>query len=609
MKRIFSYIIALMVAQTALAQVYQQRTCTELADLIREGWQVQHCSLSFDKQTIVFSAKEPESRQFDIYTAQKKHVGWSKPELVTSIATNNDELWPSISSDKQQIYFVRRTPADPKDKKSEERFTLMVSTLNGVSWDNGQTLVINEGHDIAPLILPDNQTLLFASKRPVEGKKELQYSLFYTRKVGQHNWYIPKLIYTSDEKGVSVYGALLEGSVDQPTLSFTKQTCSRKDTSYSIEYLPLALEFRAQPIITLTGTTKDQATQQFIGSTISIFDAITSNLLSRQTNNGSFTISLPAGRKYLLDITAPNYSHAYLQYDCESLINDSIISEYIELSKEIDIRINIYDQEMQTPIEQVQCLLDGKMNKSGTNLKLPIGGIYNIRLKKLGYADAELAIDARKEVLLSQSELDIEMLPGKAPVQITLVDATSNEPINGTVQFSNQNREEILEYAANQTRLRQGEQYSLNANAIGYLYFDSIVTIPYREELQKYIIPLRKITEELVLQLHNIQFEYNSADLLESSYSELDKVVRLLEDNPGLRIELAAHTDDHGSDKYNNALSQKRGEAARKYLLKHGISEERVNAIGYGKKQPLVPNDSDENRAINRRVEFKVIGL
>ena len=96
---------------------------------------------------------------------------------------------------------------------------------------------------------------------------------------------------------------------------------------------------------------------------------------------------------------------------------------------------------------------------------------------------------------------------------------------------------------------------------------------------------------------------------MESSYSELDKVVRLLEDNPGLRIELAAHTDDHGSDKYNNALSQKRGEAARKYLLKHGISEERVNAIGYGKKQPLVPNDSDENRAINRRVEFKVIGL
>ena len=343
--------------------------------------------------------------------------------------------------------------------------------------------------------------------------------------------------------------------------------------------------------------------------TISIYDAITSNLLSRQTNNGQFLLSLPAGQQYLLDITAPNHSHAYLQYDCRGLTKDSVTSEALTLAKELDVLINIYDQEMQTPIERVQCLIDGKTNKSGSNLKLPIGGIYTIQFKKLGYADTEILIDARKEVLLSKAELDIEMEPGKAPIQIDVVDAVTNEAIVGTVQLNNLEREENLLYAANETRLRQGERYNLSASAVGYLYYDSVVTIPYREEMQRYIIPLRKITEELVLQLHNIQFEYNSAALLESSYNELDKVVRLLEDNPSLRIELAAHTDDHGTDKYNNALSQKRGEAARKYLIKHGISANRVNAIGYGKKRPLVPNDSDENRAINRRVEFKVIGL
>lgn len=609
MKR-YLFIFVLTVACAVSAQVYEQRPCAELADLMREGWQVQHSNLSFDKQTIVFAAKKPESRQYDIYIANKKHTGWSTPELVSSIATNNDELWPSISSDKQQIYFVRRTPADPKDKKSEDRYTLIVSTLDGVVWDNGQTLVISEGHDIAPLILPDNQTLLFASKRPVPGKKDVQYSLFYTRKVGKYNWYLPQLIYTSDEKGVSIYGAQLEGSAEEPTLSFTKQTCARKDTSYSIEYLPLAEQFRAQPIITLTGTTRDQATQQYVNSTISVYDAITSNLLSRLTNNGQFMLSLPAGQQYILDITAPNYSHAYLQYDCRSLAKDSAVSEAILLAKELDIRVNIYDAEMQTPIEQVQCLLEGKANKTGSNLKLPIGGTYTIRFKKRGYADAELVIDTRKEVLLSKSELDIEMQPGKAPVKITLEDATTHEEISGTVQLSNTSREDdAMQYVAGETRLRQGEQYSLNAGAKGYLYYDTLVSIPYREELQTYVIPLQKITEALVLQLRNIQFEYNSAALLESSYEELDKVVRLLEENPSLRIELSAHTDDQGSDKYNQNLSQKRGEAARKYLIKHGINADRVTAIGYGKKQPLVPNDSDENRAKNRRVEFKVIGL
>ena len=94
---------------------------------------------------------------------------------------------------------------------------------------------------------------------------------------------------------------------------------------------------------------------------------------------------------------------------------------------------------------------------------------------------------------------------------------------------------------------------------------------------------------------------------MEESFAELDKVVRLLEINPDLRIELSAHTDDQGSDKYNDLLSRKRGEAARTYLLRHGVRPDRVTATGYGKRKPLVPNDSDENRAINRRVEFKVL--
>ena len=106
--------------------------------------------------------------------------------------------------------------------------------------------------------------------------------------------------------------------------------------------------------------------------------------------------------------------------------------------------------------------------------------------------------------------------------------------------------------------------------------------------------------------MRNIQFDHNSYALTKSSYSELDKLVKLMQDNPSMHIELSAHTDNVGGDQYNLRLSQKRGESARKYLIRKGIEPNRIVAKGYGKTKPLVPNDSDENRAINRRVEFTI---
>ena len=121
-----------------------------------------------------------------------------------------------------------------------------------------------------------------------------------------------------------------------------------------------------------------------------------------------------------------------------------------------------------------------------------------------------------------------------------------------------------------------------------------------------YTIPLTALRKEMVLQLRNIQFDHNSFVLTPSSYAELDKLVKLMQDNPSMYIELSAHTDDVGSEQYNLRLSQQRGESARKYLIRKGVAAKRIIAKGYGKSKPLVPNDSDENRAINRRVEFTI---
>ena len=88
---------------------------------------------------------------------------------------------------------------------------------------------------------------------------------------------------------------------------------------------------------------------------------------------------------------------------------------------------------------------------------------------------------------------------------------------------------------------------------------------------------------------------------------ELDKVVDFLNNNSSVEIEIAGHTDSKGSDDYNLNLSQGRAQAVVDYLIGQGIDEYRLVAKGYGETVPLETNDTDEGRAVNRRVEFTVL--
>ena len=113
------------------------------------------------------------------------------------------------------------------------------------------------------------------------------------------------------------------------------------------------------------------------------------------------------------------------------------------------------------------------------------------------------------------------------------------------------------------------------------------------------------VGDALVLQ--NIQFEYNSSSLTENSQAGIQMLKDFLNRNPELKVELAGHTDDIGNAAYNQKLSGERAEVVRRALINSGIDESRLTAKGYGATRPLVPNDSDEHRALNRRTEMIII--
>jgi outer membrane protein OmpA-like peptidoglycan-associated protein len=105
--------------------------------------------------------------------------------------------------------------------------------------------------------------------------------------------------------------------------------------------------------------------------------------------------------------------------------------------------------------------------------------------------------------------------------------------------------------------------------------------------------------------LRGVNFNYDSAELTPESSSALDKVASNLCQFPGLSIEIVGHASSEGNVAYNMDLSVRRASTVRDYLLKQGVKTENLRATGYGELQPVVSNEVEQGRAINRRVELR----
>jgi outer membrane protein OmpA-like peptidoglycan-associated protein len=137
---------------------------------------------------------------------------------------------------------------------------------------------------------------------------------------------------------------------------------------------------------------------------------------------------------------------------------------------------------------------------------------------------------------------------------------------------------------------------------------DSVMVIRHPD------ICLTRIPVEKPIVLSRIYFEYDQVALTPESAPQLDSLATLLVGNPGLKIEVEAHTDSKGSDAYNMKLSQARAQSIVDYLQSRGIAANRLVARGYGETMPLEPNilpdgsDNPDGRAKNRRCGFRVVG-
>jgi flagellar motor protein MotB len=160
--------------------------------------------------------------------------------------------------------------------------------------------------------------------------------------------------------------------------------------------------------------------------------------------------------------------------------------------------------------------------------------------------------------------------------------------------------------------LPSGYNYGINVSKPGYLFysenfmFEGIHTAskPY---IKKIVLNQAIVGEKM--QLSNVFYEIDSWQLKKESMTELDNLADLLSENKNLVMEIGGYTDSTGSEQYNLALSEKRALSVVNYLIKKGISSDRLKYKGYGNNSPLGDNVTIEGRKLNRRTEAKIIEL
>lgn len=194
---------------------------------------------------------------------------------------------------------------------------------------------------------------------------------------------------------------------------------------------------------------------------------------------------------------------------------------------------------------------------------------------------------------------------------ITFMDANSNEKIYEVTPDENGDYMVAVE---------TGRNYAITSTKPGYTLASENLVLRTEDEGKEYIVnfEMQRLEEGAEFVLRNIYFDFDKSTLRHESVDELDRLVKIMLENPTLRIELAGHTDSRGAIWYNNGLSKKRSKVARDYLVSKGIASNRVETKGMGAKQLEVSDSMIENMPSvrekeeahqrNRRTMVKVIG-
>ncbi|RNL56667.1 OmpA family protein [Pedobacter jejuensis] len=356
-----------------------------------------------------------------------------------------------------------------------------------------------------------------------------------------------------------------------------------------------------------------------------------------QVNSKDFNAAQPfvtSDGKFL--IFSSDRMGGYGKYDLwyAAIRSDGTIGQAVNLGPEINSEADEKAPYYNTITKKLIFSTDGRIGFGGMDFYESEGDLINWTTpKNMGYPFnsskddvyfTPINADASKGYISSDREsaccLEIfEVKREYISVSGIITDCKTKKPLDGVLVKMNDQENDYI-FTTNNTGkydFKMDSRRPVKLNMTKENYFALNKSYAY-EEIAKadtlmyadYCINAFKINVPIVLD--NIYYEFNSAELTESSKKVLDALALILDDNPEMEIELGAHTDDVGTDVYNQELSERRAKSCVDYLVSKNISQNRLASKGYGESMPIAPNklkrgkDNPEGRAKNRRTEFKV---
>jgi outer membrane protein OmpA-like peptidoglycan-associated protein/Tol biopolymer transport system component len=581
-------------------------------------------SLSYDGNTLYFTGfiEEVTTSEDIFYSVRLDGKNWSEPKNIGApINTDGYEGFPSISADGKALYFIRVNEENPFDKKSKENcFKIFVTyKKDDGTWGEPQPLpaTVNSGCERDPKIMADNHTLIFSSIKPT-GKGK--YDLYQTRESSNGNWEEPVAL-------DFVNGADNDQS---PCISAAGDIIFfySKEDIYSIS---IPQEHRQMINVTVQGIIKDGKTNNPIQAKIIVTNTTNGKTFTSgsNANDGRYSVVLGAGQQYKVKYISDEHVPETVDYDLRAQDKYIEVKNDVSLKSEYTLNVTVLDKDLNTPItawlkaseQNGPVLINDSLRVNQYPYKLTLKAGKSIVFTAAAPACEPLTSTWKFNTDSIKSDMSYSLLlqHEKISYSTEVVNVVSHQKVKPKIYFKNENSDEVIIAEAGETvQLRKGDRYQVvTSSDKGYLFTSTSIVAEattkneaegnQKKEEQKLTLEVTPIETGAQLTLDHISFSINSSDLNNSSHLALERIAELLQKNPNIHIEIAAHTDDVGDVTYNQRLSERRALSIVRHLNTKGIHIGRMNPIGHGKHKPLVPNDSDENRARNRRVELKVL--
>jgi len=258
------------------------------------------------------------------------------------------------------------------------------------------------------------------------------------------------------------------------------------------------------------------------------------------------------------------------------------------------------------------------------------GGFGDHDIYKITFLHPEITLESSEDNMIAEldsattvSEKANQLLQSQPSSDLTLISGIVREqqttkPIEASIEIVDNDLNEVVSTFTSNSKsgyflisLPSGKNYGIAVQAEGYLFYSENIntkSLTGYHDIRR-DINLQRIIPGAKIILTNVFFETAKADLQKQYDIELKRLVEVLQKVTNIKIEISGHTDNVGSADYNNNLSKTRAKSVVEYLILHGIASDRLTYVGKGFSEPVAPNDSDEGRQMNRRVEFRIVSI